>query len=68
MISVSSSNIRAIGYDPDNLILQIKFHDGSVYQYRNVPSFIFDSFLRAGSKGQYANAHIYKNYPSRKIS
>ena len=30
---VSSSNIASIGYDPDNLVLEIEFLSGAVYQY-----------------------------------
>ena len=39
---VSSSNIASIGYDPDNLVLEIEFLSGAVYQYYDVPQSIYD--------------------------
>ena len=39
---VSSSNIASIGYDPDNLVLEIEFLSGAVYQYYDVPQSVYD--------------------------
>ena len=34
---VSSSNIRAIGYDPQSQALELEFLNGGIYQYLGVP-------------------------------
>ena len=67
MIPVSSSNIAAIGYDETQSLLVIEFLNGSTYEYYIVPSYVFDELLNAGSKGQYANQNIYKNYSQNRI-
>ena len=35
--SVTSSDIRSIGYDDETRILEIEFHSGGIYQYYSVP-------------------------------
>ena len=67
MQPVSSSNIAAIGYDPDNAVLTIQFIKGSVYEYYDVPSHEYDSLIGADSKGTYASQNIYKKYRQNKI-
>ena len=67
MTPVDSSNILAIGYDPDSAILNIAFKDGSKYEYYDVPRHEFDNFLAADSKGKYGNKNIYKRYNQQKI-
>lgn len=66
--SVSSSNIRAVGYDPRLLLLEIEFHSGSIYQYSSVPQYVHDGLMSAGSKGQYFHGHIRGVYPFEKVS
>lgn len=67
MIPVSSSNIAAIGFDENKNILVIQFNNGKAYEYYGVPPYVFDEFLNSGSKGQYANQNIYKNYSQSQI-
>lgn len=67
MIAVSSSNIAAIGYDESQNLLVIEFNNGRAYEYYGVAQYVFDEFLNAGSKGQYANQNIYKNYSQNQI-
>ena len=67
MTTVNSSNILAIGYDPDSATLTIEFKDGSEYEYYDVPQYEFDNFLLADSKGRYGYQNIYKKYSQKKI-
>ncbi len=62
MISVSSSAISAIGYDPDSRRMKIKFKQGETYDFCNVPEHIFNGLLSASSKGTYYNDHIRDRY------
>ena len=57
---VNSSNIAAIGYDPDSQILEVEFLDGSIYDYSDVPDYHFEGIMAAPSKGQYLHQHIKK--------
>lgn len=67
MIPVNSSNILAIGYNPDSATLTIEFKGNSEYEYYDVPQHEFDNFLAANSKGGYGNQNIYKKYSQQKI-
>lgn len=65
--SVTSSNVSAIGYDPDSQILEVEFNNGSVYQYSGVPEYEFDGIISAASKGTYLNTNIKNKYPFSKL-
>lgn len=55
---VKSSTIKAVGYDPDEMTLEIEFHNGSVYQYFDVPTDVHIEFLKATSLGQFFGKQI----------
>ena len=56
--SVSSSNLVSVGYE--NGILEIEFHDGSIYQYHNIPDHIYRGLMSASSKGTYLDQYVKK--------
>jgi hypothetical protein len=60
--SVTSSNISEIGYDEPHRILEVLFHNGSTYQYFDVPPHIYNELMQAGSIGQYLNGNIKGSY------
>lgn len=57
---VSSSNIASIGYDQDNMVLEIEFLSGAIYQYYDVPQSIYEGLIAADSHGKYLAAYIKK--------
>lgn len=61
---VESSNIAAIGYDPESRTLQVDFKTGKRYQYQNVPPEIFAEFQAADSVGKYFAASIKNEFLS----
>ena len=63
MINVSSSNVSAIGYEDG---IQVRFKNGSVYQYFSCSESLFQSFLNASSKGKFVHQHLVHK-PQRKI-
>jgi hypothetical protein len=67
-INVSSSNIESIGYDEDNKMLEIKFKSGGIYQYKGVPSKVFQNLMNASSHGKYFSAFIKDKYPTVKLN
>lgn len=65
---VKSSNIRSIGYDMENEVLEIQFLDGSVYHYFEVPLYEYDSIMEASSHGKYLAQYIKGNYRYERIN
>jgi hypothetical protein len=55
---VASSSLVAVGYDSQQQILEIEFHDGSVYQYFEVPSYVYTGLMSMGSHGYYYQTFI----------
>lgn len=64
---ITSTNIRAVGYDEDSQTLEVEFNDGSVYQYAGVPIGEHEGLMNADSKGKYHNANIKKRYSYVKL-
>ena len=62
-ISVVSSNLRSVGYDPDNSILEVEFTNGQIYHYQGVPQDAYQQLMGAGSKGTFFNANIRNAFP-----
>lgn len=59
---VESSNISSIGYDEDSSTVEIEFHNGTIYQYFDVPASVYKGIMEAGSKGQYFAQHVKGYY------
>jgi hypothetical protein len=57
---VSSSNLASVGYDPTTRTLEVEFHNGSIYQYFDVPAFIYSGLMSASSHGSYLDQYIKK--------
>ncbi len=56
--SVSSSNLKSVGYDAGSHILEIEFNHGGIYQYFDVPSTVYEALMSAASKGTYFDQNI----------
>lgn len=61
-VPVESSDIVSIGYDHVSKVLEIEFHGGRVYQYRNVDPDIYGQLMRADSHGQFFNTFIHGRF------
>lgn len=68
MVTLNSSDLRGAEYDTAGATLTIVFHDGSVYEYYNIPHSEYVGLLNASSHGQYFHAHIKDRYRYRRIS
>ncbi len=65
---VSSSNLRAVGYDPDTRTLEVEFLNGGLYSYSGVPASVYAGLMSASSHGSYFNVNIKKaSYPFKKL-
>ena len=60
--SVNSSNLRSVGYDSDQLTLEIEFHESGIYQYFGVPDRVFKCLISAQSIGSFFNKEIKDKY------
>lgn len=59
---VRSSNVSSVGYNQKAEILEVEFHNGSIYHYFGVPSYLFNGLMSASSHGKYLNAYIKPKY------
>lgn len=66
-LSVTSSNLASIGYDPRVQTLQVEFNNGRVYNYFRVPPEKFDAIMAADSCGKYLNTEIKPNYDVEEV-
>lgn len=57
-VNVSSSNIKSIGYDEKRNILEIAFHNRSIYRYYDVPEYLYEGLMTADSHGKFLHARI----------
>jgi hypothetical protein len=64
---IASSNIAAAGYDSSSETLEIEFTNGSVYQYYNVPSSIYEAFMAAPSKGSFLATQVKDRFPYARV-
>ena len=65
--SVASSNISSIGYGPSVDTLEVEFWNGSIYQYFNVPKYLYEKLMEEPSKGRFLHAHIKNAYPYSRV-
>ena len=64
---ISSSKIRAAGYDPKAQLLEIEFSDGRVLQYRGVSSEVHRQFMAAPSPTSFFEDKIDESFPSTRV-
>ena len=65
--TVSSSNLRSIGYDRSIQTLEIEFNSGGIYQYSQVPENVYTGLMDAPSHGRHFNHFIKNKYPTRRV-
>jgi len=63
----TSSNIAAARYDPEQLLLEVQFLNGSRYHYYDVPEYVAQAFDQAESKGVYLAQSIKGHYRYGKV-
>lgn len=55
---LASSNLSAMRYDEQTCLLQIRFHSGRSFDYKDVPADVADGLKQADSAGKYFNSSI----------
>ena len=64
---ISSSKIRAVGYDPMSQVLEVEFNDGKVLAYSGVSPEVHRQFMAAPSPVSFFEDKIDENYPGRRV-
>lgn len=57
---VRSKNLKSVGYNPIDSILEVEFHSGDVYHYFGIPLEIYNALINAPSKGKYLDRNVIK--------
>lgn len=65
---LKSRVVLAAGYDPTTQMLELEFHNGRVYRYRDVPEGVYQFLLRTESKGGYVNRMIQDRYAFEEVT
>ncbi len=66
MISIKSSNLKAIGYEPKDEILFVDFPKAT-WAYRKVKKETYDALISAESHGKYFHSFIKGKYDAVKV-
>lgn len=67
-ISVNSSTIEAIGYDTASEKLSVKFKSGDIYEYLNVPHYVYQAVIESDSIGRALNSEVKGIYDYSKLN
>ncbi|MGB2673498.1 MAG: KTSC domain-containing protein, partial [Methanoregula sp.] len=51
--AVQSSNLKSVGYDYQQNLLEIEFISGGIYQYSSVPKDMYSGLMDAPSHGKF---------------
>ncbi|MCX4834322.1 MULTISPECIES: KTSC domain-containing protein [unclassified Streptomyces] len=65
---VRSSNVRSVGYSPQDQALEVAFHSGAVYRYDGVPTGVHAALMAAASKGGFLAQFVKGRYAYRRVS
>jgi len=67
-VVVNSSSLRALGYDPEQQVLEVEFSSGALYRYEAVPPEAEQALLEADSLGRHFN-QVFKpqHYRYRRV-
>lgn len=67
-VDIKSSNISGATYDTEQKILAVRFNNGSIYEYTDVPWELFTKFRLADSQGAFLNANVKTKYQHKKVN
>jgi hypothetical protein len=64
---VNASNIRSVGYDSRNRVLEIEFSDGGICQYAGVAEEVYRRLMNAPSPGSYFHDNIGESFTAKRV-
>jgi hypothetical protein len=66
-VRVSSTVLAAVGYDESTRTLEIRFHNGSLYRYLDVPPEVVLELLQSESLGHAFTTSIRDSYAFERL-
>jgi len=66
-VKVTSSNLNAVIYDPEEQRMQVQFRSGSIYEYVDVPEDTYLGLINASSKGKYFHRYVRNEFAFEQI-
>ncbi len=67
MTPIQSSNINAIGHDPEAQALHVRFKSGDCYVYAGVGRELFESAMASDSIGRFIAQHVKGKFEFTKL-
>ena len=67
LVSVDSSNLSAVGYEPASGTLELEFQNGHLYRYSRVPPLVHRALMGSDSKGAYFTDFIRDRFPYEQL-
>lgn len=67
MIACKSSQVESHGYDPVTQTLAVKFKNGGVYHYHNVPPAMQHDMLKSPSIGSFLHSNVKGKFTHKKL-
>lgn len=64
---VKSHTILTMGYDKLTKTLEVEFRNKAVYDYYDVPTFIYERALTKNSINTYLNKTVYNHYKQKRL-
>ena len=64
---VNSSMVYAVGYDPEEKILEVVFTKGKIWAYEGVPKKTYKDLIASKSVGSYMRNYIFDCYQDYSI-
>jgi hypothetical protein len=55
---VRSSELRSVGYDQEQRVLEVEFSNRAVYRYFDVPAEVYRELMAAESHARYFHQHV----------
>lgn len=68
MSPVTSSNLKAVGYDPASQALEVHFKNGTRFRYAKVPPEAHAELMAAESPGGHFHRHIRARYEGVRLT
>lgn len=67
-VPVTSHTLKAVGYNPETLTLELEFINNDLYKYFKVPASVYLELMNANSKGSFFNTRIRDMYDYEKVT
>lgn len=55
---VQSSNVKSVGFDREQWLMEVEYQSGGIYQYQDVKPDEYAALLAAESKGRHLRLHF----------